>query len=431
MINIAVFGLGFVGLPLSLSFAINKCNVWGVDIDKHLIDELNNGITHHLEVYKEKTVQDILNEELASGRFQAYSDGLAVMSQCTVIIITVGIPVQGNHINLEHLTDACRLIGHGLKPNDLVLVRSTVVPGMTRKVILPILEKTSGLKAGADFYLAYCSERIAEGKAFDEFENMPVILAGIDRESTEQAVKLLSVITRAPITCAKQMEEVETAKLLENISRDVNIAMANEFARFCNSINVNIFEVIKAANTHTRVNILTPGPGVGGYCLPNALPYLEALAREQGLDLPLLQTARQVNEDMPGYVSDLVLRHLPVSPAKAKVAVLGLAMKDYSNDDRLSPAFKVIKTLQDAGCEVKVFDSAVTTQYPFKVDNLEEAIAGAHALLILALQKDIDYQDLNYFRKFMYQEAAPLIVDIKNLYHEQQVLSQGFQLQKL
>ncbi len=431
MRNIAVFGLGFVGLPLALSFAMKKNNVWGVDIDKNLVDDLNRGITQHLELYKEKAVQDILGEELASGRFKAFSDGLSVMRQCKAIIITVGIPVQNNHYNWEQLTDACRLIGQGLKPNDLVLVRSTVVPGTTRNFILPILEKESGLKAGADFFLAYSSERIAEGRAFDEFENMPVILAGIDRKSTEQALELISTISSAPITCANQLEEVETAKLMENISRDVNIAMANEFARFCKSIDVNVFEVIKAANTHTRVNILTPGAGVGGYCLPNALPYLLVRAKENELDLPLLRTARQVNEDMPEYVGNLVLHYLPVTPASAKIAVLGLAMKDYSNDDRLSPAFSVIKKLQDAGCQVRVFDPAVPTQYNFKVKSLEEALNGAHVLLTLALQNNIDYMNLSYFRKLMYQEDTPLIVDIKNLYDEKYVSSKGFKLQKL
>lgn len=431
MKNIAVFGLGFVGLPLALSFAIKNSNVLGVDIDQALVNDINRGITHHLESYKDKPIQDILSEELTSGRFKAFSDGSSVMRQCNAIIITVGIPIEDNNYNWEPLTNVCRFVGRGLKPQDLVLVRSTVIPGTTRNFVLPILEAESGLKAGEDFCLAYSSERIAEGKAFEEFENMTVIVAGINEDSTDKAIELLSIITNAAIICCKQIEEVETAKLIENVSRDVNIAMANEFALFCKLIGINVFEVVKAANTHARVNILAPGAGVGGHCLPNALAYLLPRAAEKHLDLALLRTARQVNQDMPGFVADLIIDHLPVTPTKAKVAILGLAMKDYSNDDRLSPAYSVLNKLQNEGCMVKVYDPAVPTQYDYKVNSLEEALNDAHVLVILALQKNIDYMNLSYFRKLMCQTDMPLIVDIKNLYDEQFVLSHGFNLQKL
>ena len=143
------------------------------------------------------------------------------------------------------------------------------------------------------------------------------------------------------------MEVVETSKVIENISRDVDIAMVNEFARFCKAMGIDIFEVVRVANTHRWVQLLNPGPGVGGYCLPNALFYLLPKAEELGVDLNLLTTARQVNEAMPRFVADLVLRNLQVPPSQSRIAVLGLAMKDYSNDDRMSPALAVIECLQN------------------------------------------------------------------------------------
>ncbi len=431
MKKVAMFGLGFVGLPLALSFSIRGCEVTGVDIDEELVKQLNQGHSHHLEVYEGRSLVEILQEQLAAGRFHAVSDGSTAMQECDNIIVTVGIPVEGNQHDMKPLIEVCRTVGQGLKKGDLVLIRSTVIPGTTRDIILPILEEESGLKAGSDFYLAYSSERIAEGRAFHEFEHMPAALAGLNEECSQRAFNLMSIVTKAPIMQASSMEVVETSKVMENISRDVNIAMSNEFTRFCKNIGIDIFEVIETANTHQRVNLLTPGPGVGGYCLPNALYYLLPKARELNVDLPLLQTARQVNDEMPRYVADLVLRNLPVPPSQARIAALGLAMKDYSNDDRMSPALAVIAALEKAGCEVRAYDPAVPNQYPFKFSRLEEAVKGAHGIVLLTRQHELDEIDLNLLKGLMATDGKPFIVDTKNQYNPELVRQHGFQLERL
>ncbi|MGE5405157.1 MAG: nucleotide sugar dehydrogenase [Candidatus Saccharibacteria bacterium] len=426
MKKVAVFGLGFVGLPLALSFAMRGCQVYGVDIDPNLINELNNGVTHHLEAYGSKSIQQILREELDSGRFQATGDGAQAIKECANIIVTVGIPVTDSAADMKPLEMVCKTIAMGLKANDVLLIRSTVIPGTTRRHVVPWLE-TSGLRAGEDFYLAYSSERIAEGKAFYEFENMPAVLAGINAQSTDKAVELMSIVTKAEIHKASQMEVVECAKVMENVSRDVNIAMSNEFARYTASIGVDIFEVIRAANTHQRVNLLTPGPGVGGYCLPNALYYLLPRTQETGLDLPLLKTARAINDSVPAYVAGMALRNLPVPPNQAKLAVLGIAMKDYSNDDRISPAIDVIGHLQMAGCTVAAYDPAVPTPRDFKVESLDDALDGAHGVLVLACQDGIDYHNLELFKQKL-AGAAPFIVDVKNIYSHDEMERIGLRL---
>jgi nucleotide sugar dehydrogenase len=431
MRRVAVFGLGFVGLPLALSFSMRGCEVTGVDIDEELFEELNQGQSHHLEVYEGRSLVEILREQLAAGRFRAVSDGRAAMQECDNIIVTVGIPVEGNQHDMKPLIDVCHTVGQGLKKGDLVLIRSTVIPGTTRDVILPILEQESGLKAGSDFYLAYSSERIAEGRAFHEFEHMPAALAGLNEECSQRAFELMSMVTKAPIMQASAMEVVETSKVMENISRDVNIAISNEFARFCKNMGIDVFEVIAVANTHQRVNLLTPGPGVGGYCLPNALYYLLPKARELDVGLPLLQTARQVNDEMPRYVADLVLRNLPVAPAQARIAALGLAMKDYSNDDRMSPALAVIAALEKAGCQVRAYDPAVPNFYPFKVDSLEEAVKGAHGIVVLTRQHELDEVDFKVFKGLMADEVQPFIVDTKNVYDPEVARQHGFRLERL
>jgi len=427
--KVCVFGLGFVGLPLALSFAMRGCRVIGVDIDRQLIEDLNRGITHHLESYGNRGIQEILQDELASGRFRATLDCMEAMSECNNIIVTVGVPVENGRHDLSPVTTVCGSIAQGLKPGDLVVIRSTLIPGTTRDVILPILEQ-SGLKAGTDFFLAYSSERIAEGRAFYEFENMPAAVSGINEESTERAHDLISIVTKAPIIRGSQIEVVETAKVMENISRDVNIAMSQEFARFARSLGIDIFEVIRVANTHERVNLLIPGPGVGGYCLPNALYYLLPKAEEMGIELPLATTARRINDSVPAFVAGLAFKNLDVPPREAILAVLGIAMKDYSNDDRISPAREVISHLQAAGCTVRAYDPAVPSVYPYKVDSLEKAVKGAHGILVLARQHGIDYHNLALFKESLVGEK-PFIVDTKNIYERSEVESYGLRLETL
>lgn len=430
-VKVAIFGLGFVGLPLALSYALRGCEVIGVDVDPHLVDQLNKGITHHLEKYHDTPIQEVLKEQLAAKRFYATLDAGHALKECKNFILTIGIPVRadGSH-DFSHVESCARAVASGLKPGDLVIVRSTLIPGMTRSFVMPILEE-SRLAAGKDFYLAYSSERIAEGKAFDEFENMPTLIAGLDDASLKKAMELMSIVTKAELVAASSFEVVETAKVMENISRDVNIAMVNEFARFTKALGIDIFEVIKVANTHKRVQLLVPGPGVGGYCIPNALHYLTPKADELNVPLNLLRTARRINEEVPAFVGSLVSKNLPVPPSEAKIAVLGIAMKDYSSDDRQSPALDVIRVLLDSGMTVAAFDPAVPTEHSFKVDTLEEAVKDAHGIVVLAKQNGIGYNNYKLFKELMSKAGQLFIVDTKNLYSPEEVAAAGIKLESL
>lgn len=422
--QVAVFGLGFVGLPLALSFAMRGVKVVGVDIDTHLIEELNQGITHHLEAYQGERIQDILKTQMAAGRFEATANPAIAMEKCNSFIVTVGIPVVDGNGYMGHLESVSKTIAKGLKKGDLIVFRGTVVPGTVRSFIQPILEE-SGLKAGEDFYLGYASERIAEGKAFDEFENMPTLVSGINEASIKATEKLLKIVTKAEIVIASCIEVVETSKVLENLSRDINIAMVNEFARFTKEMGIDIFEVIKVANTHKRVNLLYPGPGVGGYCIPNAFYYLKPKADELGVSLELSSTAREINRSTPSRVAAMAIRKLEVAPKNAKICILGMAMKDYSSDDRMSPALDVIQALQEHGVEVAVFDPAVPTKHDYLADKLEDALHNAHGIIVLAKQEGIDFEKLEYFRGFMAGDR-PFIVDTRNVYQKETVEAKGF-----
>ncbi len=426
---VTVFGLGFIGLPLSLSFALRGCQVTGVDVNEKLVNDLNQGITFHLEKKDGYTIQQILKEQIAHGRFKATMDAASALASSSEIIVAVGVPVINGIPDLSYIKSAVKTISAHLRNGQLVIIRSTVTPGTTRHVLQPILEST-GLQAEKDFYLAYAPERIAEGRAFEEFENMPTIIAGVGPKSRQRAKELLSIVTRADLIEASSIEVAEISKVFENISRDVDIAMVNEFSTITKALGIDIFEVIKLANTHKRVNLLTPGPGVGGYCLPNALYYLLPCVLENKLKLNLLPVARKVNDETPMRIAGLVLKNLSVPPVKAKIAVLGIAMKDYSNDDRLSPALNVINILQQSGINIAAFDPAVPKSYPFKVNSLEDALRDAHGLVVLAKQRGINYFNFAYFKELMNKEK-PFIVDTRNIYKRQDVEKAGFYLETL
>lgn len=454
--TVCIFGQGFVGLPLALSFAIRGCKTIGVDSDKVLVNNLNNGITSHVESFKGVTIQDILKKEIKWRNYMATWDGAEAVKKCSNIIVTVGIPiVDGNYI-MDYLKDACCVVGENLKKQDLVVIRSTVIPGTTEEFVLPILENTSGMKAGEDFYLAYSSERISEGRAFEEFENMDTLVAGVNDKSIEKAVELLSVVCRAEVIRASCIKVVETSKVFENVQRDVNIAMVQEFARFTEALGIDIFEVIKLANTHRRVNLLTPSSGVGGYCIPNAYHYIAPKAKELKTEMRLLKMARQANQVLPEFIVDKLKELLQQQGKKinqCKIAVLGLAMKDYSNDDRMSPAVEICQILSDgngenggsdgdrhrvcdARCDdgdaasggachrVYAFDPLVSTEYSFAVNSEDEALAKADAVIILTKQQGIIYDDCEHMAKIM--AIRPVCVDCKGVVNKSEAEKYGF-----
>lgn len=301
------------------------------------------------------------------------------------------------------------------------------MPGTTEEIAQPLLERESGLKAGRDFHLAYASERIAEGKAFEEFENMPTVVAGVDSASVRGAKEVLRMISKAEIHAAPAIKMVETAKAFENVSRDVNIALANQFARFCQALGIDTPETFRMANTHTRVRLLTPGPGVGGYCLPSAYYYLRPKERALGVDLSLAAEARRINDEMPAVLVRRItamLEERGKALSGAVIAVLGLAMKDYSNDDRCSPAHQVCRGLAAGGARVRAYDPAVPRRAAYAVDGLEGALARADALVVLARQKAFDELDLATVKAAM--NESPVLVDTKHLFRRKTAEALGF-----
>lgn len=425
--KVCVFGQGFVGLPLALSFALRGCTVLGVDVDENLVSSIEKGETYHKEKFYDVSIQSILKAQLQNKSYSITRDGAEAVKNCNNIIVTVGIPIKDNKQYRNNIEDACITIGRNIKPGDLVVVRSTVVPGSTEEFIKPILEEASGMKAGIDFYLAYSPERIAEGAAFNEFENMPVLAAGINDASTDRAIKLLSIVCKTNIIKATSIAAAESCKVFENVQRDVNIAMVQEFARFTEKMNLDIFEVIKLANSHQRVNLLYPAAGVGGYCIPNAYHYLAQKAEDMGIKLEVLKLSRLENSELPQFVSGK-LQELIINAGKnieqCKIAVLGLAMKDYSNDDRCSPSVDICRLIINAGAQVAAYDPAVSTAYEFKVKTQQEALCNADAIVVLVRQEGMELDNIEGIVSIM--NKNPVCVDCRGVFDAEHMNMYGF-----
>ncbi len=389
--RIAVVGLGFVGLPLSLSYWQQGAEVFGAENDPRLRSELERGVTHHLESDDGQPIAAILSAALASGRYHLVGSAAEATRQADATIVTVGIPHGPTGLDLGPLRGALQEVVDAAPPGHLVLLRSTVPPGTTRQSLLA-LARARGRNVGEDIFIAYCPERIAEGRAFREFREMPVILGAFDEASLARARAVVEVVTRASVTTSASVEAAELSKVIENVQRDVNIAVAQELARACEPADIDVFEVIRLANTHTRVHLLEPGPGVGGFCLPLALSYFLPFAQEHGVVTPTLLAARRTNAEVPPLLAERALSHARAlaGDAAPRVAVFGLAMKDYSNDARLSPAVEVCETLRGLGAEVRAVDPAVPPQFAFQRDEPAWAIEGAHALLLLSRQTALE-----------------------------------------
>jgi UDP-N-acetyl-D-mannosaminuronic acid dehydrogenase len=430
--KICIFGQGFVGLPLSLSFALRGCSVTGVDSDEKLVNNIKSGITHHTEKFNNLTISQILAEEIQNKRYCITSDGADAVRKSNVIIVTVGIHIKNNKCQMDCLQSACETIGKNIKHNDLIIIRSTVIPGTTENFCIPILEKHSNMKAGLDFYVAYSSERIAEGQAFQEFANMPTVVGAVNNESLERAVRVLSIVCKAEIIPASCIKAVETSKVFENVQRDVNIAMSQEFARFTEGLGIDIFEVVKLANTHKRVNLLTPGPGVGGYCIPNAYHYIAPKAEEMGVSMDILKLSRNKNAALPEFIvnkTEELLKLQGKEMKNSKIGVLGLAMKDYSNDDRTSPAVEICSLLINKGAHVASFDPAVSTEYDHKVNTQDEALKNTDAVLILARQRDIKLNNFQQIIRLI--DENTVFIDTKAVINQEEAKQYGIKVWRI
>lgn len=371
--KICVLGLGYIGLPTASTFATHGLKVIGVDVNEQIVKGLQNGQLHIYEPGLRTLVQAAV-----------HSGNLVVRNQpepADAFIIAVPTPFMGEKkADLRFVISAAESIVPYLRPGNLVVLESTSPPRTTADLLIPILEG-SGLKAGQDFQVAYSPERVLPGQILRELIENARVIGGIDPASAESGRDLYQVFVRGEIILT-DATTAEMVKLMENTYRDVNIAIANEFSRLTERFGVDVWEAIKIANLHPRVNILNPGPGVGGHCISVDPWFLVEAAPDL---TPLIHAARVVNDTQPHYVERLVKRALGDLRGR-RIAALGLAYKPDVDDLRESPAIEVVHLLKEAGASITVYE-------PFKPDyyiegvktaaSLEEALQGVEAILLL------------------------------------------------
>lgn len=371
--SLCVLGMGYIGLPSASTFATNGLRVVGVDVNRRIVDVLRNGEVH----IQEPGLRTLVQAAFASGNLRVAE----APEPADAFLIAVPTPILADkRADLRAVRSAAEAIAPHLKPDNLVVLESTSPPRTTVDLLAPILEM-SGLRAGDDFFLAYSPERVLPGQILRELVENARVIGGVNRASAEAGRDLYATFVRGEIVLT-DATTAEMVKLMENTFRDVNIAVANEFARLAERWGVDVWEAIALANRHPRVNVLRPGPGVGGHCISVDPWFLVEAAPEETV---LVRAARLVNDSQPGHVVERVAQALGTLPGKA-VAVLGLAYKADVDDLRESPAVEVAARLAAAGADVRAYEPhalAATVPGGVTADSLEGALDGADAAVLL------------------------------------------------
>ncbi|MGI5526786.1 nucleotide sugar dehydrogenase [Streptomyces syringium] len=407
--QIVVAGQGYVGLPLAVRAAEVGHRVVGYDVDPHRVQRLTSG-----DSYVEDVASSRLRAVLDTGAYSATADA-AALAGFDIAVITVPTPLRDSVPDLTYIETCARTLGEHLRPGATVVLESTTYPGTTEELLLPILEKTSGLKGGVDFLAGFSPERIAPGNKRWSFEETPKLVSGIDAKSLDVIKGFYGGIfqTTVPVSGPKV---AELAKLIENTFRLVNISMINELATLTDRLGVNIWEAIDAAATKpfgfTR---FTPGPGVGGHCLPVDPLFLSWKIREDlGVPFRFVELADDVNRRMPDYVVRRLVEALDkrgMTITGSRILLLGLTYKFNATDLRNSPSARVAELLIGLGAEVRgadpnIPDGAGAELAVRRVEATPEEVSASDAVVLL--------MDHTRFDLAMIQENATWVLDCRN-----------------
>jgi len=408
--EVAVMGMGYVGLPLALALGEAGFEVWAVDVDEARVRQLREGKSYLLEIEDEA-----ISKLVDAGKLRATTE-MSAIRRADAVIVCVPTPLsKSRDPDLSYVVSATAAIAEHLRPPQLVILEFTTYPGTTEEIVLPQLEK-AGWQLGVDFHLAFSPERIDPGNEKFPLRAVPKVVGGITAECTEAACALYAqIIDRVvPVSCPKV---AETCKLLENIFRSVNIALINEMALLCDRMGIDVWEVIEAAATKPYGFMkFTPGPGLGGHCIPIDPFYLSWKAHEYDFRTRFIELSGEVNAAMPGFVLSKVSDALNARGKSVKgstVLMLGLAYKPDVNDVRESPSLKVADLLLSKEANLIVSDPHVVEArwngHPLKTEPLtSELIQQADCVLLMTNHTAYDYADI--------ADKAQLIIDTRNAF---------------
>ena len=401
--DLAVIGLGYVGLPLAIEAANSKLKVVGYDINESLVTNLNNSTSH---------VEDISNNQLGNSleKDLIFTSDSEILGESEYIVISVPTPLTDYQPDLSFVEAATKSIAENLQKGHVVILESTTYPGTTLEIVKPILEKSSKLIAGEDFLLGYSPERIDPGNEKWTFKNTPKIVSGINKKSLEKISEFYKLIIDEVVEVSGT-REAEMVKLIENTYRQVNIAMVNELAILSNMLDIDIWEVVEAAKTKPfGFQSFRPGPGVGGHCIPIDPKYLSFKTRQIGQPVRFVELAQEINNSMPNYVvariSELMNKK-EILLKNSKILILGVAYKKDIGDTRESPALDIIESFLGKSVDISYCDPHVDE---LTVNNIsisrEENIENLSSYdLILIHTPHSKFQEINF------DSVASLIFD--------------------
>jgi UDP-N-acetyl-D-glucosamine dehydrogenase len=391
---VAVVGQGYVGLPLAMRAAEVGFRVVGIDVDAQRVKKLEAGESYVADVPSER-----LQAALDAGAYSASAD-YADIAGFDVCLITVPTPLRDGAPDLSCIEDAGRAVAGRIRPGATVILESTTYPGTTEEVLRPLLEESSGLRTPEDFWLGYSPERIDPGNAYWQLENTPKVISGIDPTSLEAVRSFYDRLVTRTVEVGST-RTAELTKLLENTFRHVNIALVNELAIFAGELGADVWDAIAAAGTKPFGFMpFTPGPGVGGHCLPIDPAYLSwQVKRKIGTQSRFIELADEVNHSMPRYVVQRVMRGLNqrrTSVNGSRVLLLGLAYKRNVGDFRESPALEVARMLSALGAEVRAVEPYAQATQPLPdgvslVQFSRQELAAADAVVVLSDHDVFDY----------------------------------------
>jgi UDP-N-acetyl-D-glucosamine dehydrogenase len=413
--RIGVIGLGYVGLPLLAEFARGGFTGIGFEVDAHKAALINAGTSYIGDVGSAAIAEFVAAKRLSA------TTNFDQLNECDAVIICVPTPLRKTkEPDVSYILAAAEEITKRLHRGQLIILESTTYPGTTDEVLLPMFEGT-GLKLDEDFLLAFSPERVDPGNAQYQTHNIPKVVGGVTDDSTEAAAHLYAQIVDN-VHAVSSARVAEATKLLENTFRAVNIGMANEMARLCYALNIDTWEVIRAAATKPFGFMpFYPGPGIGGHCIPLDPHYLSWKARQHGFDSRFIGLAEEVNSRMPDHVVQLIsdgLNDEEKSMKGSRVLLLGVAYKRDIEDVRESPALSIIDRLRSKGAHVRYHDPFVAelnfedahtdaSGAPLRsVELTEEEIRAADCIVIVTNHSQIDYQRIT--------DLAPLVVDTRN-----------------
>ena len=414
---ISVYGLGNVGGSIASVWLRAGAKVIGVDISQKLLESIKNGTSHSIE----PNVSQTFLKSLKNTNFVITNDGVHASKISDIKIIVVPVGLKNQKADLSSVKIVTKNIAKGLKRGDVVILSPSVPPGTTEKIILPILEKYSGLIGEKDFSLIYNPERIFEGRAIlDIEENYPAIISGLGPKSVEFAKSFFKIISKKGILLMPNLATAEAEKLFEGAYRDVNIALANQLSEYCEKIGINFWEARNASNSQPFCHLHYPGTGVGGLCIPVYPKIILESAKNVKKSLKLLESSRKINDYKPKKCvleAKSLLEHNKKSISDKKIAILGLGFRGNVTDKRLSPTYSVVKEFLKFNCKLSIHDPLI-----FSDDDIPKNILLSKDLAKVTKDSDLifistDHKEYSLLKESDFKNAKKpiLIYDGRNI----------------